>query len=49
MGGSYVAGSAEQLSGLLSVPLAGGANVEFNLEKVIFLIPALPVDIVISI
>ncbi|CAL9222122.1 unnamed protein product [Arabidopsis halleri] len=33
LGGSYVAGSAEQLSGLLSVPLAGGANVEFNLEK----------------
>lgn len=32
MGGSYVAG-AEPSSGLLSIPLAGGANVEFNLEK----------------
>jgi len=38
LGGSYVAG-AEPSSGLLSIPLAGGANVEFNLEKVIFLIP----------
>ncbi|EOA30896.1 hypothetical protein CARUB_v10014043mg [Capsella rubella] len=33
LGGSYVAGSAEPLSGLLSISLAGGANVEFNLEK----------------
>ncbi|AEE76864.1 hypothetical protein AtNW77_Chr3g0183801 [Arabidopsis thaliana] len=32
LGGSYVAG-AEPSSGLLSIPLAGGANVEFNLEK----------------
>ncbi|KAJ4887251.1 putative type 1 membrane protein [Raphanus sativus] len=33
LGGSYVAGSAEPLTGLLSIPLAGAANVEFNLEK----------------
>ncbi|CAN8258307.1 unnamed protein product [Cochlearia groenlandica] len=34
LGGSYVTGSAESLSGLLSIPLAsGGANVEFHLEK----------------
>ncbi|KAL1200518.1 hypothetical protein V5N11_035317 [Cardamine amara subsp. amara] len=33
LGGSYVAGSAEPLTGLLSIPLAGGANVEFHLEK----------------
>uniref|UniRef100_A0A1J3IZD0 DUF7794 domain-containing protein n=1 Tax=Noccaea caerulescens TaxID=107243 RepID=A0A1J3IZD0_NOCCA len=32
-GGSYVAGSAEPLTGLLSIPLAGGANVEFHLAK----------------
>ncbi|CAD5323996.1 unnamed protein product [Arabidopsis thaliana] len=32
LGGSYVAG-AEPSSGVLSIPLAGGANVEFNLEK----------------
>ncbi|CAH8373725.1 unnamed protein product [Eruca vesicaria subsp. sativa] len=33
LGGSYVAGSAEPLTGLLSIPLAGAANVEFHLEK----------------
>ncbi|CAE5969701.1 unnamed protein product [Arabidopsis arenosa] len=33
LGGSYVAGSAEPLSGFLSIPLAGGANAEFSLEK----------------
>ncbi|ESQ37247.1 hypothetical protein EUTSA_v10002585mg [Eutrema salsugineum] len=33
LGGSYVAGSAEPLTGLLRIPLAGGANVEFHLEK----------------
>ncbi|KAF2531489.1 hypothetical protein F2Q70_00030294 [Brassica cretica] len=33
LGGSYVAGSAEPLTGLLSIPLSGGANVEFHLEK----------------
>ncbi|VVA98491.1 unnamed protein product [Arabis nemorensis] len=33
LGGSYVAGSAEPLTGSLSIPLAGGANVEFHLEK----------------
>ncbi|CAA7045669.1 unnamed protein product [Microthlaspi erraticum] len=33
LGGSYVAGSAEPLTGLLSIPLAGGANVEFHLAK----------------
>ncbi|KAJ4894439.1 putative type 1 membrane protein [Raphanus sativus] len=32
LGGSYV-GSAEPLTGLLSIPLSGGANVEFHLEK----------------
>ncbi|KAJ0254713.1 hypothetical protein HA466_0105790 [Hirschfeldia incana] len=33
LGGSYVAGSAEPLAGLLSIPLVGAANVEFHLEK----------------
>ncbi|KAG2306822.1 hypothetical protein Bca52824_026570 [Brassica carinata] len=33
LGGSYIAGSAEPLTGLLIIPLAGGANVEFHLEK----------------
>ncbi|KAJ0235368.1 hypothetical protein HA466_0265550 [Hirschfeldia incana] len=33
LGGSYVAGSSEPLTGLLSIPLSGGANVEFHLEK----------------
>ncbi|CAN6801909.1 unnamed protein product [Brassica oleracea var. botrytis] len=33
LGGSYVAGSAEPLNGLLSIPLADAANVEFHLEK----------------
>ncbi|KAF8083957.1 hypothetical protein N665_0742s0007 [Sinapis alba] len=33
LGGSYVAGSAEPLTGLLSIPLAGGADMEFHLEK----------------
>ncbi|CAF1705595.1 unnamed protein product [Brassica oleracea] len=33
LGGSYVTGSTETLTGLLSIPLAGGANVEFHLEK----------------
>ncbi|CAH8361994.1 unnamed protein product [Eruca vesicaria subsp. sativa] len=33
LGGSYVTGSAEPLTGLLSIPLAGGGNVEFHLEK----------------
>ncbi|CAF2128585.1 hypothetical protein HID58_011704 [Brassica napus] len=33
LGGSYVTGSAEPLTGLLSIPLAGAANVEFHLEK----------------
>ncbi|CAH8353595.1 unnamed protein product [Eruca vesicaria subsp. sativa] len=33
LGGSYVTGSDEPLTGLLSIPLAGGANVEFHLEK----------------
>ncbi|XP_010488491.1 PREDICTED: uncharacterized protein LOC104766323 [Camelina sativa] len=33
LGGSYVAGSTEPLSGLLSISLAGGASVEFNLQK----------------
>ena len=32
-----MAGSAEPLTGLLSIPLSGGANVEFHLEKVILL------------
>ncbi|KAG2321388.1 hypothetical protein Bca52824_014601 [Brassica carinata] len=33
LGGSYVSASAEPLNGLLSIPLAAGANVEFHLEK----------------
>ncbi|CAH2052852.1 unnamed protein product [Thlaspi arvense] len=33
LGGSYVSGSAEPLTGLLSIPLTGVANVEFHLEK----------------
>uniref|UniRef100_M4EHU0 DUF7794 domain-containing protein n=1 Tax=Brassica campestris TaxID=3711 RepID=M4EHU0_BRACM len=33
LGGSFVTGSAEPLNGLLSIPLAGAANVEFHLEK----------------
>ncbi|KAJ4897666.1 putative type 1 membrane protein [Raphanus sativus] len=33
LGGSYVTDSAEPLAGLLSIPLADGANVEFHLEK----------------
>ncbi|KAJ4868262.1 putative type 1 membrane protein [Raphanus sativus] len=33
LGGSYVTDSAEPLTGLLSIPLADGANVEFHLKR----------------